>query len=137
MKVTETVQINATDSKVWETLKSFQNPEKYIPAVQSSTVNGSGQGATRTCQVQMGDESFAVNETLQAVDESTKSLSISLDQAPSHMQGLQFQYVVNPAEQNSTLEISTEIPENPEMENMIRGLFSMIGQGVKQFHEAN
>jgi carbon monoxide dehydrogenase subunit G len=68
MKVTETVQINAADSKVWETLKSFQNPEKYIPAVQSSSVNGSGQGATRTCQVQMGDESFAVNETLQAVD---------------------------------------------------------------------
>ncbi len=135
MKVTETVQINAADSKVWETLKSFQNPEKYIPAVQSSTVNGSGQGATRTCQVQMGDQSFAVNETLQTVDESTKSLTISLDQAPSGMQGLQFQYVVNPTEQNSTLEISTEIPDNPDMEQMIRGLFSMMGQGIKQFHE--
>ena len=134
MKVTETVQINAADSKIWETLKSFQNPEKYIPAVQSSTVNGSGQGATRTCQVQMGDESFSLNETLQVVDESTKSLTISLDQAPPPMQGLHFQYVVNPAEQNSTLEISTEIPDNPEMEKMIRGLFSMIGQGIKQFH---
>jgi hypothetical protein len=53
------------------------------------------------------------------------------------MQGLQFRYAVNPAEQNSTLEISTEIPENPEMENMIRGLFSMMGQGIKQYHEAN
>ena len=135
MKVTETVQINAADSKIWETLKSFQNPEKYIPAVQSSTVNGSGQGATRTCQVQMGDQSFSVNETLQTVDESTKSLVISLDQAPPPMQGLQFQYAINPAAQNSTLEISTEIPENPEMEQMIRGLFSMIGQGIKQFHE--
>ncbi len=135
MKVTETVQINAADSKIWETLKSFQNPEKYIPAVQSSTVNGNGQGATRTCQVQMGDQSFAVNETLQTVDESTKSLTISLDQAPPPMQGLQFQYVVNPAEQNSTLEISTEIPDNPEMEQTIRGLFSMMGQGIKQFHE--
>lgn len=135
MKVTETVQINAPDSKIWETIKSFQSPEKYIPAVQSSTVNGSGQGATRTCQVQMGDDSFAVNETLQKVDESGKSLTISLDQGPPSMQGLQFQYVVIPAEQNSTLEISTEIPENPEMEQMIRGLFSMIGQGIKQFHE--
>ena len=135
MKVIETVQINAADSKIWDTLKSFENPEKYIPAVQSSTVNGSGQGATRTCQVQMGDKSFAVNETLQKVDESTKSLTISLDQAPPGMQGLQFQYVVNPAEQNSTLEISTEIPDNPEMEQMIRGLFSMMGKGIKQFHE--
>jgi carbon monoxide dehydrogenase subunit G len=135
MKVTETVQINAADSKIWDTLKSIQNSEKYIPAVQSSTVNGSGQGATRTCQVQMGDKSFAVNETLQKVDESTKSLTISLDQAPPGMQGLQFQYVVNPAEQNSTLEISTEIPDNPEMEQMIRGLFSMMGKGIKQFHE--
>lgn len=135
MKVTETVQINAADSKIWETLKSFQNPERYIPAVQSSTGSGSGQGATRTCQVQMDDQSFAINETLQAVDESKKSLVISMDKAPPPMQGLQFQFVVTPAEQNSALEISTEIPENPEMEQMLRGLFSMVGQGIKKFHE--
>ena len=135
MKITETIQINAENSKIWETLKSFQNPEKYIPVVQSSVVNGNGQGATRTCQIQMGDQSFAVNETLQAVNESQKSLIISLDQGPLPMQGLQFQYALNSTEQTSTLEISTEIPENPEMEQMIRGLFSMIGQGIKQFHE--
>ncbi len=135
MKVTEIVQINAPDSKIWETLKSFQNPEKYIPAVQSATVNGSGQGATRACQVQMGDHSFEVNETLQKVDDTTKSMMISLDKAPSPMQGLQFQYALNPAEQNSILEISTQIPDNPELEEMIREIFSMIGQGIKQFHE--
>ena len=135
MKVIETTQINAESSKVWETLRSFQNPEKYIPAVQSSNVNGSGQGATRTCQVQMGEQSFAVNETLQEVDDTTKSLTISLDQAPPPMQGLQFQYKVSPQEQNASVEISTEIPDNPEMEQMIKGLFSMIGQGIKQFHE--
>lgn len=135
MKVTETVQINAPDSKIWETIKSFQNPERYIPAVQNSIGNGSGKGSTRTCQVQMGDQSFEVNETLQKVDEFGKSLTISLDQAPPPMQGLQFQYVVNPTEQNSTLEISTEIPEDPELRKMLQGLLSMIGQGIKQFHE--
>lgn len=135
MKVTETVQISADQSKIWETLKSFQNPENYISAVQSSTVNGSGQGATRTCQVQMGDQSFAVNETLRAVDDLNKSLIISLDQAPPPMQGLEFQYKISSSDQNSNLEISTEIPENPEMEQMMRGLFSMIGQGIKKFHE--
>jgi carbon monoxide dehydrogenase subunit G len=135
MKVTETIQINAADSKIWETLKSFQNPEKYISAVQSSTVNGSGKGATRTCQVQMVNQSFEVNETLQDVDESKKSLIISLDQAPPSMQGLRFQYVISPLDQNSNLEISTEIPDNSEMEQMIRGMFSMIGQGIKEFHE--
>lgn len=135
MKVTETVQINAEASKIWETLKSFQNPEKYIPAVQSSTGSGSGQGATRTCQVQMGDQSFAINETLLAVDDATKSLVISMDKAPPPMQGLQFQFVVTPTGQNSAIEISTEIPENPEMEQMLRGLFSMIGKGIKNFHE--
>jgi carbon monoxide dehydrogenase subunit G len=135
MKVIETTQINAESSKVWETLKSFQNPEKYIPAVQSSTVNGSGQGATRTCQVQMGEQSFSVNETLRRVDDSTKSLTISLDQGPPSMQGLQFMYKVSPLEQTSSVEISTEIPDNPEMEQMIKGLFTMIGQGIKQFHE--
>lgn len=44
MKVTETVQINADQSKIWDTLKSFQNPEKYILLVQNSTINGSGRG---------------------------------------------------------------------------------------------
>lgn len=135
MKVTETIQIGASDSKVWETLRSFQNPEKYIPAVHSSTVNGSGQGATRTCQVQMGDQSFDVGETLKEVDESSKSLVISLDKGPPSMQGLQFQYKVSSYDKDSNLEISTEIPDNPEMEQMIRGLFSMMGQGIKQFHE--
>ena len=92
--------------------------------------------ATRTCQIQMrDDQSFAVSETLQTVNESQKSLIISLDQGPTPMQGLQFQYVLSTTEQTSALEISTEIPENPEMEQMIRGLFSMIGQGIKQFHE--
>ena len=133
MKVTETVQIKADQSTIWETLKSFQNPESYIPVVQSSTVNGSGQGATRTCQVQMGDQSFAVNETLRAVNDSNKSLIISLDQAPPPMQGLEFQYKISPSDQKSNLEISTEIPENPEMEQILRGLFSMIGQGIKKF----
>lgn len=135
MKVIETTQINAESSKIWNTLRSFQNPEKYIPAVQSSTVSGTGQGATRQCQVQMGDQAFSVNETLKTVDESKKSLVISLDQAPPPMQGLQFQYKVNPTEQSSSVEISTEIPDNPEMEQMIKGLFSMIGQGIKQYHE--
>ena len=50
MKVLETIQINAPDSKIWNTLKSFQVPENYIPAVQSSTFSGNGQGATRGCQ---------------------------------------------------------------------------------------
>lgn len=135
MKVIETIQINAPDFKIWNTLKSFQNPENYIPAVQSSIVNGNGEGATRTCQVQMGDQTFAVNETLSSVDDSSKSLIITLDQAPPPMQGLQFKYKINPSDQNSGLEISTEIPDNPEMEQMIRGLFTMIGHGVKEFHE--
>ena len=47
MKITETIQINAENSKIWETLKSFKDPEKYIPIVQSSVVNGNGQGGNK------------------------------------------------------------------------------------------
>ena len=135
MKVTETVQINADQSKIWDTLKSFQNPEKYILLVQNSTINGNGQGATRKCKVQLGDQSFTVNETLRTVDDSNKSLIISLDKAPSPMQGLEFQYKISPSDNNSDLEISTEIPDSPEMEQMMRGLLSMIAKGIKKFHE--
>lgn len=50
MKVIETIQINVPDSKICNTLKSFQIPENYIPAVKSSIFSGNGQGATRGCQ---------------------------------------------------------------------------------------
>ena len=37
MKVTETIQINAENSKIWETLKSFQSPEKYISSTEQTS----------------------------------------------------------------------------------------------------
>ncbi|MBA4460225.1 MAG: hypothetical protein H2B02_04975, partial [Nitrosopumilaceae archaeon] len=57
------------------------------------------------------------------VDDSNKSLIISLDKAPSPMQGLEFQYKISPSDNKSDLEISTEIADSPEMEQMMRGYY--------------
>jgi len=43
--------INAPADEIWKTLSSFRNVEKYIPLVKSSTVEGSGVGAKRTCVI--------------------------------------------------------------------------------------
>lgn len=48
--------IKAPASRVWETLRKFDGVERYLPVVKSSTVKGSGNGAERTCTVQMSHD---------------------------------------------------------------------------------
>jgi hypothetical protein len=68
--------INAPASKVWETLRKFDGVERYLPVVKSSTVKGSGEGAERTCTVQMSHNQppMLLEEKLVNVDEANMSL---------------------------------------------------------------
>ena len=42
MIIEGTYTINAQSEKVWNTLKSFDNVEDYVPIVQKTEVEGSG-----------------------------------------------------------------------------------------------
>jgi len=136
MQVSETIQINDSSEKIWNTIRSFDEVERYLPIVTKSVVEGNGQGAKRKCDVTMGKQLFQIQETLEVLDDSNHSLTISLDRGPIQMRGMKFTFVVkNLSEGKSDLTISTNV-ENPDAANMAKSLFGITGQGLKKFHES-
>ncbi len=136
MQVSDTTQINDSSEKIWNTIRSFDEVERYLPIVTKSVVDGSGQGAKRTCDVTMGKQTFQIQETLESFDDSNHSLTISLDEGPIQMKGMKFTFVVkNQGEGKSDLTISTNV-ENPDAANMAKNIFGITGQGLKKFHES-
>jgi len=77
-KVVESIEINAAPDAVWDIIKEFGNA-KWIPAVESTTVNNVGDKVVRTLLLKDGGE---VNEELKEVDESTKTLKYRVHQEP-------------------------------------------------------
>jgi len=75
--------INAPANEVWKTLSSFRDVEKYIPLVKSSTVEGSGVGAKRTCMIpnESGGEG-KIEEELKSIDNDAKTFSYSITSSP-------------------------------------------------------
>ena len=136
MQVSETTEINDSCEKIWNTLRSFDGVERYIPIVTKSVVEGNGQGAKRTCDITMGKQIFQVQETLEVLDDSNHSLTISFDEGPIQMKGMKFTFVVkNLGEGKSDLTISTNV-ENPDAASMAKNIFAITGQGLKKFHES-
>jgi carbon monoxide dehydrogenase subunit G len=136
MQVSETTEINDSCEKIWNTLRSFDGVERYLPIVTKSVVEGNGQGAKRTCDFMLGKQMFQVQETLEVLDDSNHSLVISLDEGPIQMKGMKFTFVVkNLGEEKSDFTISTNV-ENPDAASMAKNFFAITGQGLKKFHES-
>ena len=136
MQVSDTTQINDSGEKIWNTLRSFDGVELYLPIVTKSVVEGNGQGAKRTCDVTMGKQMFQIQETLQVIDDSNQSLTVSLDEGPIQMKGMKFTFVVkNQGQGKSDLTISTNV-ENPDAAIMAKNIFGITGLGLKKFHES-
>jgi carbon monoxide dehydrogenase subunit G len=135
MLISEKITINASSDDVWNHLQSLQGAEQYMPVVTKSEVKGTGLGTTRTCDVQMGDQSFQLMETLVKLDDSQKSLTIAIDNAPSPMKGLLIDFSILGDDSSSELQVSTQLEQTPENVKMIEGILNMICSGLKQFHE--
>ncbi len=136
MQVSDTTQINDSSEKIWKTIRSFDEVERYLPIVTKSVVEGNWKGAKRTCDVTMGKQTFQIQETLESFDDSNHSLTISLDEGPIQLKGMKFTFVVkNQGEGKSDLTISTNV-ENPDAANMAKNIFGITGQGLKKFHES-
>ena len=103
--------------------------------VTKAEVKGNGLGTTRTCDVQMGDQSFQLVVTLVKLDDSQKSLAILIDDAPPPMKDLKINFRVLGNSNYSELKISTETEQTPENVKMIGGILNMICSGLKQYHE--
>lgn len=135
MHVSSSTKINCSGDKIWNTLRSFDGVERYLPIVTKSVVEGQGQGAKRICNVTMGTQIFQIYETLQVLDEANQSLIVSLDNGPIKMKGMNFKFIVNNIDEGkSELIISTNV-DNPDAAGMVKSIFGMLGEGLRKLHE--
>ena len=135
MLILEKITINASSDVVWNHLQTLQGVEEYLPVVTKSKINGTGLGTTRTCDIEMGEQKFQIQETLVKLDDSQKSLTISIDDAPPSMKDLQINFSVNDNNNSSEIVVSNESEQTPENAQMIRDLLNMICIGLKKYHE--
>lgn len=135
MLVSSTTKINGEREKIWSTLRSFDNVESYMPIVTKTSVEGSGQGAKRICDVNMGNQSFKIKETLEVLDDSNHSLIVSIDDGPIQMRGMKFTFVVKELDDGgSEVLISTNV-DNPMAAAFSDTIFALMGAGLKKLHE--
>jgi hypothetical protein len=135
MQVIHTTQINDSSEKLWNTLRSFDGVERYLSIVTKSVITGNKTGSKRTCDVSIGHQIFKTQETLEFLDEQNQILKISLDEGPIQLKGMKFTFSVkNTGNGKSDIIISTDVG-NPDAAGTAKTIFSMIGQGLKKFHE--
>jgi hypothetical protein len=83
----------------------------------------------------MGKQKFQIQETLVRLDDSQKSLTISIDDGPPEMKNLKIDFSVNGDNESSEIVVSNEFEHTPESEQMIKGVLNMICTGLKNYHE--
>ncbi|MFQ5781872.1 MAG: SRPBCC family protein [Nitrosopumilus sp.] len=120
MLILEKTTINVSPDTVWSHLQTLQGAEQYIPIVTKSKVNGNGLGTTRTCDIQMGEQKFQIQETLVRLDNAQRSLTISIDNAPPPMKDLKIDFSVNDTNGSSEITVSSESEQTPENEQLIK-----------------
>jgi hypothetical protein len=83
----------------------------------------------------MGSLMFQIHETLEVIDDSNHSLTISLDDGPIQMKGMKFTFVVRTLDNGkSEIKISTNV-DNSDAVGIAKNIFVMTCQGLKKFHE--
>jgi len=132
--------INVSADEIWKTLSSFRNVEKYIPLVKSSTVEGSGVGAKRTCIIpnESGGEG-KVEEELKSLDNDAKTFSYSITSSPmplvNYLSTVKVKDLGNgrcEVEWSSTFE-PKGMPEE-EVAKMIKDIYLTALSGLKKLH---
>ena len=132
--------INAPADKVWDTLKSFDYVEKYLPSVQKTEVQGSGVGATRVCTFSQPDGSTGkVSEKIESLDESQKTISISIADGVLPATNAVVTFKINALDGNETeLEFSTSAEPKgiteEELRNNFLPVYKMIAEGLEKLH---
>ena len=135
MQISYSTPINDSEEKVWNTLSSFDGVEKYFSIVSQSKVEGNGPGSKRTCSVNLGNQDFEICESLESLDDANHSMTVKLNDGPIQIRGMTFTYIVKKIEDGkSNLLLFTDV-ENPDAASMAKSIFSLIGQGLKKFHE--
>ena len=83
----------------------------------------------------MEEQKFQIQETLVKLDNSQKSLTISMDDGSSEMKDLKIDFSVNGDNESSEIVVSNEFEHTTESEQMNKGVLNMICTGLKNYHE--
>ena len=137
MKVQITKTIQAPTDSIWKTIRAYDNVERYIPMVISSTISGIDEGSERVCKVQFGEQQAELVEKLDSVDEENKTIKISITDAPPPFGGQQNTFQVKSLDVNKAeLVISTEVENgNQQAAKGLEDVFQMMAEGLKKLHE--
>lgn len=137
MKIQVSSIINAPSEQVWKTIRSFENPERFVPIVTSSSIQKTENSTQRTCTVQLGEQEGKLVEQLEKVDDEHKVLEFSVVDAPPPFVGLHNKYEISSLSDGKTnLNISTNLENSqPEAAKTIEEIFQMAVQGLKKLHE--
>ena len=134
-----TFVIDAPTNKIWDTLRSFAGVETYIPVMKSSTLEGSGVGATRYIKAEMGDGSkHEMTERIEFLDDSQRTLKFKvIDTRPSFINAIVTQKVT-PLENNKTefytsCELDSDISED-EFKIICSETFRTEAEGLEKLH---
>ena len=135
MQILYSVEISNSMEVLWEQLSSFEGIEKYLPIITKSKIEGEGVGSKRISEINLRNQVYLMQETLQNLDETKHTFTTSLDDGPIQIKGMNFTFSLNPTGKNKTnLTISTNVT-NPDSQIIAKNFFEMIGQGLKKLHE--
>lgn len=132
--------IDAQADKVWNTLRGFANVETYIPVMKSSTLEGSGVGATRYIKAEMPDgNSHDITERIEFIDESQRMLKFRVVKATPEFENAIITQKVTPLENNkSEFYTSCEIVFTPVSEDEFSAVcsetFRTEAEGLEKLH---
>ncbi len=128
--------ISAPADQVWASIRQFSGIENYLPMIAKSEVEGSGVGAKRTCTT--GDGAQLV-ERLEALDDTKRSLSYSIAEAPMPMDGYYGTMTVRDlgggkceVSWSSTFECPDGAADG--MEKMLEGIYAAGIDGLEKLH---
>ena len=133
--------INASADKVWSTVGAISNVEQYIPMIASSKVEGYGLGAKRTCVVanEKGEEMGKIEEDIVSFDNEAKMYSYTITSSPFPVENYVGTVRITDGNDNECeLEWSGKCEakgmKEEEVENMLKGVYSSILDGIKKLH---
>ncbi|MBW2591968.1 MAG: SRPBCC family protein [Deltaproteobacteria bacterium] len=128
--------LNAAAEQVWRTVSDFNGLDKFVGAVASSSVNGTGIGAERTLSLQDGGR---IVEKLVRLDNDTRTLQYSIVSSPLPVKNYISKITIKKLGRSqceitwSSTFYAKGIPEK-EAEKVIEGIYAMGFKGLKKLY---
>ena len=128
--------INAPAKWVWETVSAFSDLDKYLAMIVKTTTEGSGVGATRTCELADGAQ---LHERLEKLDDQARSLTYSILKSPLPIENYLGTIAVRDTGDGKcevTWPATFDTPQDQEsaMTDMLSGAFASGIDGLEKLH---